>query len=65
MIVKDYIAKRTEMVDALLKNPDWQKTCLDAGVIDEAHKPIPRRQARKYLQCRGKAWRYQAAKRAS
>ncbi len=48
---------RTRAVDALLTNPDWLKTCQDAKVA-----PC-RRQARKYLQSRGKAWRWQAAKR--
>ena len=52
-----WVHGRTRVVDALLANPDWLKTCKDAKV-----EPC-RRQARKYHQGRGKAWRWQAEQR--
>ena len=52
-----WVLARTKAVDHLLKNPDWLKTCQDAKVDPR------RRQARKYLQGRGKAWRWQAEQR--
>lgn len=59
VMVEWYRAKRTIAVDALLKNPEWRALC------EKALPRVPpcRRQARKYLQGRGAAWRYQAAHR--
>jgi hypothetical protein len=66
MTAKSYVEKRTEAVDALLRNREWLILCVEAKAAENVQAANQnRRQARKYLQGRGKAWRFQAERKRS